>query len=333
MNASIQIKTHSVSSARNKNTHILRNSEAYENPRIIILLQNDNTRFSKPTKAKPERAVLQNEENRKNELKKVNSAIAVYTKRIEAILPDDDDEEKRKRLQKLEEKKRELLKKREELKEAKEVAETRGKKQKHHYIEFVFSITNSNAYLEDDEFVELFQELQTEFLKNNNVFKGLEMETNAIHLDQYSVHSHALFKLPEGITWKKYLAQFDVVDGREAYRQLAKVWHSYVKTSLFKNFGITLENQESGKRYISLKSFKKQNPIPNIEKSEKINSSEDMSGLDGNIVSAYRSALRNHELLLSKSKESTQSENSNNQRVTEAQPSPQSTKPQNRAKR
>lgn len=321
MNASIQIKTHSVSSARNKNTHILRNSTSYENPRIIVLVQNDLRNFQKPEKAKPTKAVMKNEAERKKELKKVNSAIAVYTKRIEAINPED--EEKRKRIQKLEEKRRELLKKREELKQAKEVEETRGKKQKHHYIEFEMSLTNSNEYLQDDEFVELFKELQTQFLKNN-LFQELQLETNVVHLDQFSLHSHAIFKLPEGKTWKKHLAQFNGKDGREIYKQISKAWHGFVKKALFDRFGIELEPMQSGKRYKSLRSFKKENPVQILEKVEKINSSEDMSGLDGNIVNAYKSALRIQEQLnlssLSKSK-STQSESYSNQQDTEAQES------------
>lgn len=332
MNASVQIKTHSSTSARNKNTHILRNSEAYENPRIIVLYQNDLRNFQKPEKQKPEMAVLKNEDERKKELNTVNSNIRTYQKRIEAIIPDD--EQKRKRILKMEEKLRELLKKREELKQAKEVTETRGKKQKHHYIEFVMSITNSNEYLQDEEFVEVFQELQIEFLKNN-LFQELELETNAIHLDQYSVHSHALFKLPNGVTWKKYLAQFDGKDGREIYKQISKAWHSLVKNALFQRFGITLENQTSGQRYKSLRNYKKQNPVQILKKEEKIVSEPNMSDLEGvspYLIEMMRRAEANHELAISNGK-STQSESSSSQRDTEAQPSSSSNpKPQKKRK-
>ncbi len=387
MNASVQIKTHSHTSARNKNTHILRNSEAYENSRIIVLYDNDLRNFQKPKKEKPAKAVLKNEAERKSELKKINSAVSVYQNRIDALLPKNEQDEIKKRKEllkalrkqnealrgeerkaikeiikdeeksletvrngfiqsipqalasrvlKLQEKLSELFEKRESFKEAKKIPETRGREQKNFYVEFIFSITNSSEYRNDEEFVEVFAELQNKFLR---AFKGLELKTNAVHLDQFSVHSHALLRLPDETSWEKYFSQFRAEDGRDFYKQMAKTWHSLVKTALFKNFGITLENQTSGKRYKSLKTFKKENPIQNHEKEEKINSERDMSDLS-DISPQFRklleSAKANHELansLFSNGK-STQSESSSNQQVAEAQPSSSSNpNPQKRAKR
>jgi hypothetical protein len=331
VNASIQIKTHSVSSAANKNTHILRNSEAYENPNIIILAQPQN-RFSKPTKEKPKRAVLKNEEERKKELNRVNAAISVYTKRIEAIIPDD--EGKRKRIQRLEQKRRELLKKREELKQQKQVEEARGRKQEHYYVEFIFSITDSSEYRNNDEFVDAFIELQNRFL-NIKFCEDLEIWTNAIHLDQFSVHSHVMFKIPEGQTWKKHLQKFEKKDGRVVYKALGKHWHNLAKNKLSEQFGIELENQTSGKRYISLRNYKKQNPVQILEKEEKINSRPDMSGISPSLRSLLERAIETNEKVNSHlNSKSTQSESSNSQQDTEAQPSSSpSPKPQKRARR
>ena len=58
MNTSVQIKTHSTTSAKNKNTHILRNSEAYKNPNILVIQKNDIA-FKKERILRP-RAVYDN---------------------------------------------------------------------------------------------------------------------------------------------------------------------------------------------------------------------------------------------------------------------------------
>jgi len=71
LNTSVQIKTHSTTSAKNKNTHILRNSEAYKNPNIIVLEKNDNA--FKKEKEIIQKDILKQEEIRKYELKKINN--------------------------------------------------------------------------------------------------------------------------------------------------------------------------------------------------------------------------------------------------------------------
>lgn len=243
------------------------------------------------------------------------------------------------KVSKMQEKLRELLKKREGFKEAKEVLETRGKKQKIHFVEFELSITMSNEWKENKEFVKTFQKLQSDFLQNR-FFGELEMELNSIHLDQFSLHSHAMFKLPDGVTFDQHLRNSIHRDGREAYKILNKAWHNVVEREMKSRFGIEIEEMQSGKRYKSLREFKKENPIPNLEKEEKINPERDMSDLDGvspHLIEMMRRAeKRNEEInsLFSNGK-STQSESSSNQQVAEAQPSsnPQSINPQNRAKR
>ena len=309
MNASVQFKTHSSSSGANKNTHILRNSKAYKNPNIITLFQQDK-KFTKPKKEKPAKAVLKNEKERKSELKKINSAISVYTKRIEAITPPDD-EEKQKRILKMQEKLKELFEKREELKQAKEVPETRGRKQEHHYVEFEISLTNSNEYRDNIDFVATFEKLQNKLL-NKKLFDGLELITNVIHLDQYSVHSHALFKIPDGQTWNKHLKQFDK-DGRKVYKALAKIWHSLAKDEIKKEFGIELEDLQSGKRYKSLRELKKEKPVQNLEKVEKINSRANMSEIPTHLkglVERVEQTREQTKSLFSKSKTSEAQERS-----------------------
>ena len=94
MNTSVQIKTHSTTSAKNKNTHILRNSEAYKNPNILVIQKNDIA--FKKEKEILQKEILQQEENRKYELKKINSSINTYKKRLELAA----DEKQKEKLEK-----------------------------------------------------------------------------------------------------------------------------------------------------------------------------------------------------------------------------------------
>jgi hypothetical protein len=94
LNTSVQIKTHSTTSAKNKNTHILRNSEAYKNPNILVIQKNDIA--FKKEKEILQKEILQQEENRKYELKKINSSINTYKKRLELAA----DEKQKEKLEK-----------------------------------------------------------------------------------------------------------------------------------------------------------------------------------------------------------------------------------------
>lgn len=287
MNTSIQMrkqKTHKavnkkLYNLRDKANQILERERLKINKNIIVLFDKKRPLTSPKAKELPKK-IQKSEAERKKELNIVNSNIKTYQKRIEAINPPDD-EQKRKRILKMEEKLKELFKKREELKEAKEVPETRGKKQKIHFVEFELSITMSNDWKNNKEFVKTFQELQTQFLKNK-FFADLELELNVVHLDQFSLHSHAMFKLPEGKTFDTHLREVNR-DGRKAYEIINRAWHNTVEKELRAKFGIELDEMESGKRYISLRDFKKQNPVQILEKEEKINPSSNLSDLSSNM--------------------------------------------------
>lgn len=257
------------------------------------------------------------EVSKNEELKRVKEIIKDEEKSLETarngflqVLP----ETLKTKVAKLQKKLSELFEKREDFKKAKEVPETRGKKQEIHFAEFELSITMSGAWKDNEEFVKTFQELQTKFLKNdiNRLFKGFELELNVVHLDQFSIHSHAMFKLPEGKTFDQLLRTIHR-DGREAYKILNRAWHKSVERELKVKFGIQIEEMQSGKRYKSLKTFKKENPVPNHQKAEKINSSEDMSDISPHIRDLYKRAKANHELvnsLFKKEKTSEASERS-----------------------
>ena len=174
MNTSVQIKTHSTTSAKNKNTHILRNSEAYKNPDILVIQKNDIA--FKKEKEILQKEILKQEENRKYELKKINSSINTYKKRLELAT-----DEKQK--EKLEKKLNEYLEKREDLKQNKssEVKETRGRKKEKNFVELEFSLTRSNSYKNKEEIQQALISSQNETIKHFKMFDDMQVVTNVMH--------------------------------------------------------------------------------------------------------------------------------------------------------
>jgi len=289
---------------RDKSVQILERERLKIDKNIIVLFDRQRPLSAPKQKEQPEK-IQKSEAERKKELNIVNSNIKTYQKRIEAINPPDD-EQKRKRILKMQEKLKELFKKKEALKEAKEVPETRGKKQKIHFVEFEISITMSNEWKKNKEFVKTFQDLQTQFLKNK-FFAELELELNVVHLDQFSLHSHAMFKLPEGKTFDTHLREVNR-DGRIAYEILNRAWHNTVEKELKTKFGIEIEEMQSGKRYISLRDFKKQNPVQILEKEEKINPRANMSEIPTHLKGLVERAEQTKEKINSLSKKEKTSE-------------------------
>lgn len=245
MNTSVQVKTHTSSSAKNKNVHNLREGEHYENINILILKE-PKEQFSKSKKVQ-NKIVKVKDSERQKELKRVNSSIGTYQKRV-AKLDEDLDKE---RILKMQEKIKELIEKRELLKSQK-VDETRGRKKEKTHVEFELCLTGVPP--ENKNEIEAFTEVQSAFL-TSSFFKGLELVSNAVHLDQSSVHSHAIFKIPENTTWKKYLKQFGE-DGREIYKMIQNGWHALCKQRLEPILGKEFEPQQSAQKYDSLRNFK-----------------------------------------------------------------------------
>ena len=229
MNTSVQIKTHSTTSAKNKNTHILRNSEAYKNPDISILQKNDIA--FKKEKEILQKEILKQEENRKYELKKINSSINTYKKRLENAT---DENQKIK----LEKKLNEYLEKREDLKQNKssEVKETRGRKKEKHFVELEFSLTRSNSYKNKEEIQQALISSQNKTIKHFKMFDDMQVVTNVMHKDQYSLHTHMLFKLPKNKTFdtllKSEILERGLKTGKNVYKAIQDFFNGTVREKL-----------------------------------------------------------------------------------------------------
>ncbi len=257
MNTSVQIKTHSTTSAKNKNTHILRNSEAYKNPNILVIQKNDIA--FKKEKEILQKEILQQEENRKYELKKINSSINTYKKRLELAA-----DEKQK--EKLEKKLNEYLEKREELKENKssEVKETRGRKKEKHFVELEFSLTRSNSYKNKEEIQQALISSQNETIKHFKMFDDMQVVTNVMHKDQHSLHTHMLFKLPKNKTFdtllKSEIVERGLETGRNVYKAIQDFFNRTVREKL-KEYNLEIGTHETGKSYSGLRKYKENNPL------------------------------------------------------------------------
>ena len=259
MNTSVQIKTHSNSSAKNKNTHILRKSEAYKNPDMLVIQKNDIA--FKKEKEILQKEILKQEENRKYELKKINSSINTYKKRLENAT-----DEKQK--EKLEKKLNEYLEKREELKENKssELKETRGRKKEKNFVELEFSLTRSNSYKNKEEIQKALISSQNETIKHFKMFDDMQVVTNVMHKDQHSLHTHLLFKLPKNKTFdtllKSEIVEKGLETGRNVYKAIQDFFNGTVREKL-KDFNIEIGTHETGKSYSGLRKYKENNPLKN----------------------------------------------------------------------
>ena len=240
----------------------MRNSEAYKNPNILVIQKNDIA--FKKEKEILQKEILQQEENRKYELKKINSSINTYKKRLELAA-----DEKQK--EKLEKKLNEYLEKREELKENKssEVKETRGRKKEKHFVELEFSLTKSNSYKNKEEIQQALISSQNETIKNFKMFDKMEVVTNVMHKDQHSLHTHLLLKLPKNKTFdnllKGEIQEQGLETGRNIYKSIQNFFNNTVREKL-KALNIMLEEHTTGKKYTSLKKYKEVNPIIEIFK-------------------------------------------------------------------
>ena len=235
----------------------MRNSEAYKNPDILVIQKNDIA--FKKEKEILQKEILKQEENRKYELKKINSSINTYKKRLELAT-----DEKQK--EKLEKKLNEYLEKREELKENKssEVKETRGRKKEKHFVELEFSLTRSNSYKNKEEIQQALISSQNETIKHFKMFDDMQVVTNVMHKDQYSLHTHMLFKLPKNKTFdtllKSEILERGLKTGKNVYKAIQDFFNGTVREKL-KEYNLEIGTHETGKSYSGLRKYKENNPL------------------------------------------------------------------------
>ena len=283
MNTSVQIKTHTNKSASFRNVENLREGESFKNPNIEVLLKTPDYKFQDDVIDIP-KADKKSEKQRQEELRKVNNKINTYSKRLKVF----QEQNNTKKIESLTKQIADLQMQKEDLKAIKTAPETRGKKREKNYIEFIFALTKSNQYIDN---IDMQNVLKRAFIrmKKTKIIKQLEGITEALHLDQHSLHIHYLAKVPDGKTWdnivnggfkdnpkktKKQNAKEKRKISSKSYKNVQDTFQKFVKEEIMKSdikdgHRITNFTNSKGKKYLPLKKYKALNPLEN-EKAEEI---------------------------------------------------------------
>lgn len=292
MNSACQVKKHTNISASRKSHHILR--EDLTNPNIIVFVNKQND-FQKvenfPCK----------EKHQIKKITEIKNKINVYTKRLNEYINRGD--VPKHRLEKIQKQIKDLQKDLDKLSQN-PPRETRGKKRFLNYFELELSLTKSNKYKKNEAFqnavhTAIKRTFDSPFLEP--IKKNMELLTEVMHLDQYSIHEHLLFKVNDNVTIDqtlKELVKNTTNDGRDGVSYINIIFHEKMEEELQK-LGFELEEQESGKEYISLDEYKKLNPLENenIEESIELEKKELIKApmsLDDKINAIIKANTKDH---------------------------------------
>ncbi len=258
-NATIQIKTLTPRQAINRTNENLRLGEKFKETKNIVVLENNlaTTSFSAEKK---ERSQEDKEIGQK--INALRASIKTYEKRISQTTDE-------KKIAKMQNKILGYEDEIQNLEAQKSGNETRGRKKEKQFVEFIFSLTNTEPTNEDLN--NRFALAQSNFLKK--YFGSYELVTNVMHLDQTSLHTHAIVKLPKGKTWtelilKKTQQKVEFTDEQIKERSSKPIYNALKKgyeiiAGSFQNFmskelNIRFDKLKSGVFYKSLTNYKKE---------------------------------------------------------------------------
>ena len=258
-NATIQIKTLTPRQAINRTNENLRLGEKFKETKNIVVLENNLATTSFSTEKK-ERSQEDKEISQK--INALRASIKTYQKRISQTTDE-------KKIAKMQNKILGYEDEIQNLEAQKSGNETRGRKKEKQFVEFIFSLTNTEPTNEDLN--NRFALAQSNFLKK--YFGSYELVTNAVHLDQTSLHSHAIVKLPKGKTWtelilKKTQQKVEFTDeqikersSKPIYNALKKGYETIARSFqgfMSKELNIRFDKLKSGVFYKSLSKYKKE---------------------------------------------------------------------------
>ena len=265
MHATLQIHTHSNRKASFRANENLRNGTKFSDAKIVVVANNSsNTNYSelKLTRSKSDVDVS----------KKINilkSNIRVYQKKISS---ETDTKKTEKYKLKIVDYEQQIL----NLQNQKSGAETRGRKKEKNFVELIMSLPGIKP---QGKIVQKFIEAQKNYL--NKFFGKAELVVNAVHLDQHSIHSHAILKIPPSVTWSEYLfkrlkvnpentkkARTDAL--RQAYGTLANGFQNFMGEQL----NVRFDPLQNGIKYTGLKKYKLENPLGAPKSSNETKSAE-----------------------------------------------------------
>lgn len=264
-NATLQIQNKSGRSAISRANENLRQGLKFSDPKIVVVANNvSTTNFSQPQKLR-----LENDVEISKKINSINSSIRTYEKRI---LAETNPQKILKMQLKISSYKSEIA----ALKNQKSDVETRGRKKEKNFVELIMSLPGIKP---QGEIVQKFIEAQKNYL--NKFFGKAELVVNAVHLDQHSIHSHAILKIPPSVTWSEYLfkrlkvnpentkkARTDAL--RQAYGTLANGFQNFMGEQL----NVRFDPLQNGIKYTGLKKYKLENPLEALKSSNETKSAE-----------------------------------------------------------
>ena len=259
-NATIQIKTLTPRQAINRTNENLRLGEKFKETKNIVVLENNLATTSFSTEKK-ERSQEDKEIGQK--INALRASIKTYEKRISQTTDE-------KKIAKMQNKILGYEDEIQNLETQKSGNETRGRKKEKQFVEFIFSLTNTEP---SKDLNNRFALAQSNFLKK--YFSEYELVTNVVHLDQTSLHAHAIIKLPKGKTWTELIlkktAQEVVFSDEQIKKRSAKPIYDALKKGyetiarsfqgfMAKELNIKFDELKHGVFYKSLSKYKKENP-------------------------------------------------------------------------
>ena len=256
-NATIQIKTLTPRQAINRTNENLRLGTKFTSQNIVVLENNlASTSFSAEKK---ERSQEDKEIGQK--IHALRASIKTYQKRISQTTDE-------KKIAKMQNKILGYEDEIQNLETQKSGNETRGRKKEKQFVEFIFSLTNTEP---SKDLNNRFALAQSNFLKK--YFSEYELVTNVMHLDQTSLHAHAIIKLPKGKTWTELIlkktAQEVVFSDEQIKNRSSKPIYDSLKKGyeiiarsfqkfMAKELNIKFNKLKQGVFYKSLSKYKKE---------------------------------------------------------------------------
>lgn len=252
-NATIQIKTLTPRQAINRTNENLRLGEKFKETKNVIVLVNNLASTSFSTEKK-ERSQEDKEIGQK--INALRASIKTYQKRISQTTDE-------KKIAKMQNKILGYEDEIQNLEAQKSGNETRGRKKEKQFVEMIFSLTNTKPT--NENLNNRFALAQAKYIEE--CFSEYELVSNVMHLDQSSLHAHAIVKLPKGKTWTECVLKEDkallteketskkLYDAlKQAYKNLARHFQGFMSEEL----NIKFDKLKSGIFYKGLAEYKKE---------------------------------------------------------------------------
>lgn len=280
-NTAIQMKSHTGKSACNKSKHNERKDNHIKNPNFVILYKDNyhTYHYKEPVqKPKTTQKMLEVEKGLKSQITTLNAKINTYIKRV--LEYEAREKPNLKQIDKLKAKIEDLQHQKSQIPQQQD---RRGRPITKRYVEFEFSLTNSNHNKHDKQIQKAFIESVEELKQQNPIFRYLKSTSDIMHLDQESLHVHNINKINSKKCLTSILKELDSKnDNRNFLSEMQNQFNSIVRKNM-KELKLEIEPQQKGIKYVSLAKYKELTNFnqPNFNQQEiKANFLQNLENID-----------------------------------------------------